>query len=177
MTATAVQVEVDTGLFVRLYEEAFPAAAAFVSKNGGNFDQAKDIFQDALVLYYEQVVATGKTIHSSEKAYLLGIVKHLWYGLIRKTGHEEALPDGLNVADLKTPTIAEQRLLGFLERAGQRCMDMLKAFYYDHLSLEKIAENFGFGGVRSATVQKYKCLEKVRNEVNERKLSYEDFTE
>ena len=168
-------------LFTRLYLEAFPVIAAFVSKKGGTLENAKDVFQDALVIYYEQVATTGLKIKVSEKAYLMGIAKHLWYGQLR----ESSLIEGENLegqnpqwkVDLKEPELSEQKLMHFLETAGQRCMDMLRAFYYDKLSLSKISERFGFSGTRSATVQKFKCLEKVRDEVKQRKLEYADFTE
>ena len=63
----------------------------------------------------------------------------------------------------------------FLQTAGKKCMDLLRSFYYDHLPLQDAATLFGFSGVRSATVQKYKCLEKVRETVKEKALTYEDF--
>jgi predicted DNA-binding protein YlxM (UPF0122 family) len=56
-------------------------------------------------------------------------------------------------------------------------MELLRAFYYDKLSMRKIAGQFDFNSERSATVQKYKCLEKVRDIVKEKSLTYEDFLE
>ena len=56
-------------------------------------------------------------------------------------------------------------------------MDILKAFYYDNLPVNKIATLFGYSGVRSATVQKFKCMEKVRETIKEKSLAYEDFIE
>jgi hypothetical protein len=41
----------------------------------------------------------------------------------------------------------------------------------------KVAQLFGFSGERSATVQKYKCIEKVRETVKQKALTYEDFLE
>jgi predicted DNA-binding protein YlxM (UPF0122 family) len=73
--------------------------------------------------------------------------------------------------------LSNNKLLNFLENAGQKCMDMLKAFYYDNLPVRTIAEQFGFSGERSATVQKYKCMEKVRETIKEKALVYEDFFE
>jgi len=69
------------------------------------------------------------------------------------------------------------RLMYFLETAGKKCMELLKSFYYDQLPLSDIAEQFGFSGTRSATVQKYKCLEKVRETIKQKALAYEDFME
>jgi len=69
------------------------------------------------------------------------------------------------------------KLMHYLETAGQKCMEMLKAFYYDNLPVKTIAGLFGFSGERSATVQKYKCMEKVRETIKQRSLTYEDFLE
>ncbi|GAB5525904.1 MAG: hypothetical protein Roseis2KO_37760 [Roseivirga sp.] len=162
-----------------MYLDAFPATAAFITKRGGTLEQTKDLFQDALIIYYEQVLTVGSEIRVSEKAYLLGIVKHLWYGQIREASDSERLDniDTSLLTETKEPVMSNHKLLSFLESAGERCMEMLKAFYYDKCSLAKIAERFGFSGTRSATVQKYKCLERVREEVKERKLEYADFTE
>jgi hypothetical protein len=69
------------------------------------------------------------------------------------------------------------KILNYLETAGQKCMEILKAFYYDNLPVNVIAGLFGYSGVRSATVQKYKCMEKVRETIKEKSLAYEDFVE
>jgi hypothetical protein len=49
-------------------------------------------------------------------------------------------------------------------------MEMLKAFYYDNISLQQIAIRFGCNGTRSATVQKYKCIEKIRTVVKKNEM-------
>jgi hypothetical protein len=56
-------------------------------------------------------------------------------------------------------------------------MELLSAFYYEKEDLQKLAQRFGFSGTRSATVQKFKCLEKVRETVKQKSLQYEDFME
>jgi predicted DNA-binding protein YlxM (UPF0122 family) len=73
------------------------------------------------------------------------------------------------------PQAQHDRLLHFLERSGKQCMELLTAFYYDKLSMQRIAARFGFSGERSATVQKYKCLEKVRTAVHQKNMQYDDF--
>jgi DNA-directed RNA polymerase specialized sigma24 family protein len=165
-------------LFMDLYKKAFPAAAKYVRKMGGTFDEAKDIFQDALVVYYEKVITEGKKINTSETAYLLGISRYLWLQKHRDNNRQQPLDDsGMDVSDEKEPSPSTQKLLYYLETAGQKCMEMLKAFYYDKLPVKDIATLFGYSGERSATVQKYKCLEKVRDTVKQKALTYEDFLE
>jgi DNA-directed RNA polymerase specialized sigma24 family protein len=68
---------------MKLYQQAFPLVAQYVSKTGGSFHDAKDVFQDALVIYYEKQAAGAVAIQYSEKAYILGIAKHLWWSCCR----------------------------------------------------------------------------------------------
>jgi DNA-directed RNA polymerase specialized sigma24 family protein len=163
-------------LFIALYKSAFPTVARYISKMGGSFDEAKDIFQDALVIYYEKAVVDSIKLNTNEKAYLTGISKHLWLHRFKEnTLHTQLdgidLPSGIEEED----NYSESRLMHFLETAGAKCMQLLRSFYYDQLPLTGAAKLFGFSGVRSATVQKYKCLEKVRETIKQKSLTYEDF--
>ncbi|WP_299580614.1 sigma-70 family RNA polymerase sigma factor [Mucilaginibacter sp.] len=162
-------------LFIALYKNAFPSVAQYISKMGGSFDDAKDIFQDALVIYYEKAVASAIAINTNEKAYLVGISKHLWLRKFKDNSHNTSL-DGIDITfNIDDDQPSESKLMHFLETAGKKCMELLRSFYYDQLPLADAAKLFGFSGVRSATVQKYKCLEKARETIKERSLTYEDF--
>lgn len=161
--------------FVQLYKKVFPAVAQYVARRGGTADDAKDIFQDAVISYYEKLVSPGFSC-ANEQAYVMGICKHLW---LRKFNREAdiALDENFDFAEQFEEQPVTGRLLHYLETAGQKCMDLLKSFYYDQLPLRDIAGRFGYSGERSATVQKYKCLEKVRETVKQKVLHYEDFVE
>ena len=162
-------------LFINLYKKAFPGVARYVSRMGGSFDEAKDVFQDALVAYYEKIVAHKLNLNTTDTAYLVGTAKYLWIKRYKENSQNTSL-EGIDIAlneSKENPSYS--RLMHFLETAGKKCMDLLKSFYYDQLLLADAATLFGFSGVRSATVQKYKCLEKVRETVKEKSLTYEDF--
>jgi hypothetical protein len=53
-------------------------------------------------------------------------------------------------------------------------MELLQAFYYDKLAIMEISNTFGFSSPHSASVQKYKCIEKMREIVQKKSLGYED---
>ncbi len=162
-------------LFIRLYKSAFPVVAKYISRMGGSFDEAKDVFQDALVVYYEKVVASP-ALFTNDIGYLVGTAKNLWLKRYRQNNQHIPL-DSVDVFDEEPETPSNTRLIRFLETAGKKCMDLLKGFYYDELPLTEMAEQFGYSGVRSATVQKYKCLEKVRETIKQKALVYDDFME
>lgn len=163
-------------LFISLYQSAFPGVASFIRKRGGSLDEAKDIFQDALLIYYEKTQTPEFSTKSSEDAYLAGICKHLWYRKHRDQKTEVSLEGHAELSPEQEPEVSK-RLLRFVERSGKKCLELLKAFYYDQLNMKELSERFGFSGERSATVQKYKCLEKVRNQIQQRALTKGDFYE
>lgn len=162
--------------FIELYEGAFPKVARFVAHRGGSFQDAKDIFQDSLVIFYEKKVSLASDIKLSDEAYLIGIAKHLW---IRKFKDDQRKV-GLDVIEklINIPEEyfepADNRLVSLLELTGKKCLTLLRAFYYDNFSLEHIKEKFAFSSLHSASVQKHKCIDKMRNIVEQKSLGYED---
>lgn len=163
--------------FAGLYLKIFPAVAQFVRKQKGSLDDAKDVFHDALIIFYEKKIGNEIEIELTDEAYVFGIVKHLWIKkakdrqriLLSETESAITLPEEFE-NDLKPDS-----LVTFLKSAGQKCMTLLQAFYYERKSMDFIRNAFGFVSVRSATVQKFKCLEKVRDLVKNKSMNYEDF--
>jgi RNA polymerase sigma factor (sigma-70 family) len=160
-----------------LYLSAFPPIARFIAARGGSPEQAKDIFQESVIIYYEQVISGTKQITTSPQAYIFGVAKHKWSALMRhhsiKTIDLEV--ERLDILVEAEPEVITDKLMQFMKVSGRRCMNLLRSFYYQNISLEEIAKTFGYSDTRSATVQKYKCLEKVRTAVKEKSLQYEDF--
>ncbi|HZY82807.1 MAG TPA: sigma-70 family RNA polymerase sigma factor [Cyclobacteriaceae bacterium] len=154
-----------------LYEETFPAVASFVSKMGGSVDDAKDIFHDAMVIFFEKNIRPD-----NPGAYILGIAKHLWVRKYHHDKHRVELDNNIVIPeDEKLPI--STKLLRLIEISGKTCLELLQAFYYQRLSPERIANVFNYSNAHSATVQKFKCLEKLRNTVKQKSLGYEDFVE
>lgn len=169
-------VKLREALFLALYKKAFPNVARYVARMGGSLEEAQDIFQDALVIYYEKFASTQAEVILSEKAYLLGIAKKLWLQRHKVSSKNQPLNDfDTQVVPDEQP--ATGKILYYLETAGKKCMELLKAYYYLHLPVGDITTLFGYSGTHSATVAKYKCLEKVRDTIKQNSLNYADFIE
>lgn len=167
-------------LFEALYITAFPLVAGFVRKINGSLDDASDLFQDALVIYCEKITDPDFSTYISAEAYILGITKHLWirkYTRDRKKVSLDIMESSITIPDDYDPEVDSIQLLNLLATTGKKCMELLQAFYYEKISMKALAGKFGFGSERSATVQKYKCIEKIRDTIKEKSISYEDFIE
>ena len=167
-----------------LYQDAFPLVARYISRMGGSFEEAKDLFQDALVIYYEKTQQGDVALKYTEKSYIFGIARFLWNKRYQENNNKISLEqfgadfdESLNLSDPGYEEVSPSRLLRLLQTAGQKCMELLSAFYYERMDMKEMAERFGFSSPRSATVQKFKCLEKVKETVKEKSLKYEDILE
>ena len=166
--------------FEELYESAFPAVAGFVSQMNGSFQDAKDIFQDALIIYFERSTDPQFSVNATPERYILGIAKHLWIRKFKEKGKNISLNTfeaALSIPVDFFPSVQSKRVLQFIEQAGKKCLDLLRSFYYDKLTMKELAQKFEYSSEHSVTVQKYKCIEKVRESVKERSITYEDFFE
>jgi RNA polymerase sigma factor (sigma-70 family) len=158
----------------RLYRQAFPMVRHHVLRNQGTEQDAKDLFQDALILFYEKAVSDQLVLTASASTYLVSICRNRWLRELERRSrraHLEdddqadtaPLPDELRLASEKdTPSLSE-----YVERLGDKCRSILTSFYYFRQSMEQIAEKHQYRNVRSATVQKFKCLERLRKSVSE----------
>lgn len=163
-----------------IYRETFPQVARVVQRLGGDLDTAKDLFHDALIIYLEKRNNNTLDIQVSVKAYLVGITRILWmqkfrndcrYKPLDTLGKQPDIP-----VDLYTPEADKSRTLRqYLQAAGKKCLQLLQAFYYEQRSMEEIAREFNYSTAHSATVQKYKCLEKVRETIKRSDI-YEEAT-
>jgi DNA-directed RNA polymerase specialized sigma24 family protein len=170
-------VQLDETMYTSLYDEVYPVVASIISRQGGTLAEAEDIFQDALIVFMDQA---RLTMVQDPARYIVGIAKHLWMRRARKENRFLKLDDyeqSLHLPEEVASEVSSSALLLFLQRAGNKCMDLLSDFYFAGLSIAQLSVRHGFTTRHSTAVQKHKCLEKIRTIVKEKQLSHEDFLE
>ncbi len=154
-----------------IYRNTLPRVAAVIYRMGGHLDMAKDIFQDAVIIYLEKKQQNKLPPGVPAEAYITGIARILGIRKLKQSGPHIPLDDMDNdigvPADYYAPPPVPKPVLEYVKAAGQRCLQLLRAFYYDHLSIQEITADFNFKTQHSASVQKYKCLEKVREQIKQ----------
>ena len=166
--------------FEEIYESVFPSVASFVNEMNGAYQDAKDIFQDALIIYFERLSENRLTVNSTPERYILGIAKHLWLRKFRADKKKVSLDEFeriLRIPDDFYPDVTLSRILQYVEAAGSKCLSLLRSFYFEKATLKEVASKLGYSTEHSAAVQKYKCLEKIRETIKENSMTYEDFFE
>ena len=157
-----------------VYLELFPKCALYIAKRNGNLEDAKDVFHDALIIFMEREKAAGEEIRDAN-AYIMTLVRNLWFRKMKGDKTEHGPEDIYLIPDDYFPDKKQLKLLSFLAIAGRKCMDLLRAIYYEENSIQDITAKFDFRNLHSASVQKYKCIQKLRTVIKEKSISYDDF--
>jgi RNA polymerase sigma factor (sigma-70 family) len=154
----------------KLYARTYPMVLHYVRQRGGTSDDAKDILQDAIILFYEKTVLDELTLTSTASTYIMGICKNLWRRQQeKKHSYQELTTEALETRweepETDAPAPARQ-LMDYVEQLGERCKQLLVNFYYFGQRMEQIAAGQGYRNVHTASVQKFKCLERLRKTVS-----------
>ena len=155
--------------FTQLYRQ-LPDVMTLVRTHGGTRTEARDLFQDALVIIHEKAQAPEWMFSGSLAAYLYGICRNLWLAELRAKGraekHINALLSAVTPSGVEGQTTDNEPLTQLAERAfatlGEKCRELLTRFYLNNESLAAIAQAFGYAGEGAAKTRKYKCLEQAR---------------
>jgi RNA polymerase sigma factor (sigma-70 family) len=142
----------------------FPAVKKHIRSNNGNSEDAEDIFQDALVVLYKKVHTDTFALSVPLKTFLFAIVKNLWLQELRRRQKAKLIPS----ADTPVaPGESGETYFSTAEAAfsllGEKCRQLLVLFYYKQQSFKQIAAALSFGDEKTAKNQKYRCLQKAKD--------------
>ena len=143
----------------------FPMVRNFIKVHGGDEDEARDVFQESLLVFYKNVQKPDFKLTSALSTYLFAICKYLWKDELKKKNRIvsfEAKDTPDEVLDHAVEELKDKWLDKALNALGGKCLEILKLFYYEKFSMEKIAEKLGYKNVDTVKTQKYKCIEQAK---------------
>ena len=120
-----------------IYKDNFNMVQAFILNNNGTYDDARDIFQEAMITLYEKAKSESFVLTSQIKTYIYSVCRRLWLKRLQQMGRYIATSEGLEETipvemDLE---FHERRNVEFaiMERAlgslGEPCKSLIEAYY------------------------------------------------
>lgn len=163
-----------------LYKKFYTPVLKYVVNNSGTSESAADIYQETIIVLYENVQKSGFQLNCQLQTFIYSIAKRLWLKQLRNSSHLAKLngSDDEDFVDV-SEEIAEHlqkeanidKMNQSLESLGEPCRTLLKDFYVYRLSMDDISEKFGYTNADNAKTQKYKCLQRLK------RYFFEDHTE
>jgi RNA polymerase sigma factor (sigma-70 family) len=153
-----------------IYRENYNTIQALIINNNGSADDAKDIFQEAMIVLYEKVRSGTFELNCQIKTYVYSVSRRLWLKRLQQLNRYSAPVENLeSLVPVEDEIEAhEQRNLEFdmmnkaISSLGEPCKSLLEAYYLQKRNMQDIAASFGYTNADNAKNQKYKCLMRLK---------------
>ena len=153
-----------------IYKQHYNMVQALIINNNGSSDDARDIFQETMIVLYEKARSGVFELNCQLKTFIYSVARRLWlkrlHQLQKFTSEVPVLENIIQIEeDIESH---EKQHLEFhmmdkaLVRLGEPCKSLIEAFYLQKKNMTEIAGNFGYTNADNAKNQKYKCLMRLK---------------
>lgn len=157
-----------------LYKKYYRMMTKLVITNSGTEEEARDIYQDALIVFWQKATSGNLVLTSKISTYIYSICQNLWRKeLDRKKRLSNEEKDSAVSMDMDTAE-KEKIIAQCLDQLGDTCKKVLTYYYFEEMSMQDIAEKLGFANTDTAKTKKYKCKKKL-DELVKAQFSEQDF--
>jgi len=144
-----------------IYKKYYRMMTKLVITNSGTEEEARDVYQDALVVFWQKARSGNLVLTSKMSTYIYSICQNLWRKeLDRKKRLSNEEKDSSELMDQDGPE-REKIIAQCLDQLGDTCRKVLMYYYFDELSMQEIADKLGFANTDTAKTKKYKCKQKL----------------
>lgn len=161
----------DEKVLEETYKHNFKLVRNYVMKNNGTEADAKDIFQEAMLVAWLNL-KEGKFVVKNEfslSAYIYKISKYKWLDKLKsksvkvtqRIGDADYEDEEADMTDFVKAEEKMKYLVSLYNRLDEKCKTVLDQFYYQKKNLEEIADDLSYdlGSIRTI---KYRCMQKLR---------------
>ncbi|WP_442588200.1 RNA polymerase sigma factor [Pedobacter sp. AW31-3R] len=154
----------------RLYIGHFPMVLQFILNNNGDEDDAKDVYQEAIIILYNKIKGGDFELSSKLKTYIYSVCRRIWLKKLsqqsKKTNNiadfEDIIAIEVDVEHHEEKDLQFEKMGSALLNLGEPCKTIIQDFYINNLSMQDICEKFGYTNTDNAKTQKYKCLQRLK---------------
>ncbi len=144
-----------------LYKKYYRMMTKLVISNSGTEEEARDIYQDALIVFWQKAASGNLVLTSKMSTFIYSICQNLWRKELdrkrRLSNEEKDSP-----VELDTETAEKEKIVArCIEQLGETCKKVLMYYYFEEMSMQDIADKLGFANTDTAKTKKYKCKKKL----------------
>lgn len=174
----------DSNVLEYVYKKYFPIVRFFVIKNSGTDEDAKDIFQEAIILIYKRLKDGSLDLSCAFKTYLYSVCRLLWLRQLEKRKiRNEVVADNQLFVQLDDGTegrLEEQEQFRIYQKHFQLlhkdCQEILQLFL-KKVPLKEIAQKMSIKSDKYLKKRKYECKEalikRIQNDPDYKRLRNE----
>jgi len=148
-----------------LYDKPLKKIRHYILSNNGSREDANDIFQDAVLILFNQIKKNKYDENKEVDGFLYSVARNLWIDKVRREKrivHKDFVSetDQSDFKDHLTDLIDKEKsaaLHNTFEKLDEKCKKILLLFIYEKLSMKEISEKMGYSNENVAKSNHYRC--------------------
>lgn len=156
-----------------IYTKNFKSVEHYIITNNGRSDDAKDIYQEAILAAWLNVKEGKFTPQNSSSlgGYIFQISKYKWLDRLKSKAYKSTMRiERDEQIDQPEEEIGESEIqesrIDYLKelyaQLDEKCKEILQRFYYEKKNLETIGEELNYDAGTVKTL-KYRCMKKLKS--------------
>lgn len=153
-----------------IYKQNYSMVQSMILNNNGTIDDARDIFQEAMMVLYEKSKSGHFELNCQLKTYIYSVCRRLWLKKLQQLQKYSAEVESIAEIVPVEEELEQHELKNFefllMEKSmmslGEPCRSLLEAYYLQKRNMVDIAGSFGYTNADNAKNQKYKCLTRLK---------------
>lgn len=168
----------DNRAIKELYISAYPACAKLILNNTGTKNDARDLFQEAMIVFFRKIREPQFELTCHVNTFIYSVVRNLWLKELRQRG-KTGLDLSIDEPKQKLPKIEEsdleakyeieekhKHIAKILKNFKEDCRRLLTSFYFKKMSLKEIADDMDYSN-SFVKVKKKRCMDSLKKKVLE----------
>ena len=152
-----------------LYDNYFQSVKNHVLSNSGSEEDVSDVFQDTIIVLYNQITEDNLNLTTDLKGYFFGIARNVWSSQLRKKQKTVELdidpPDEEEPEEQSDPVL--ERIISRVFQKLKPDQQMILNLFSDGSTYEEIAIKMNLKNEVYARRKKYLCKEALLELVKE----------
>jgi len=168
----------DRTVIAEIWKNLFPAVRKWVMEGRGNEDDAKDVFQDAMMVVYDKAAHPDFQLSSKFSTFFLGICRNLLGNLFQKKHFQHiSIPEDAKYMGepIDFDEIERHKIFDRAKALqGEECMKLME-LYFQKKTMAEIAAIMGLSSEKYAKLRKFQCKERLEELVKKQPGFHELF--
>lgn len=159
-----------------LYDYYYPAVKKYIIRNKGCEDDVSDVFQDTIIILYNQITDSGLKLTSDLKGYFFGIARNNWNIQLRYRKKMMELTSDIEddiTGDESNHLLLERIVFRAFSKLKPDCQKVFK-LYAEGYSYEDISIRLKLKNDIYARRKKYLCKESLM-EIIKKDPEYQEY--
>lgn len=153
-----------------VYKNYFPMILHFITQNSGTEQEAKDVYQEAMIVLYEHLKDGDFALSCKIKTYIYSVCRRLWLKKLAQKSRfvgkiedfETFIPFARDEGESEERDDQFKAMQESMADLGEPCRTILEDFFIRGYSMQQITDKMGYTNADNAKNQKYKCLLRLK---------------